>query len=231
MQNSLLIIFAGGALIFVIAFIISGSLSTRIKGKRFFRALVFFPSVINPVAVAILWTFIYNNNWGLLNGLLRAIGLSGLQRVWTNPEYLFWSILVALVWMYMGFFCVLLLAALDRIPTELLESATLEGAGEFLIFFRVKIPLIWDVLVMAITFWGITAVKEFSLLYSFGGGIDAPPDGITNLAVEMYHTAFGKMRFVYRMGYATAMGVIMFLLIVILYLTIHGLAKRESVEY
>lgn len=230
-KNTLLIIFAGGFFIFAVAFLFAGLLSTNIRGRQLFRGLLFFPAVINPVAVAILWSFIYNKQWGLLNNILGIFGLGFLQKTWTAPEYLFWAILVAIVWMYTGFYCVILLAALDRVPPGQIEAAKLEGAGDILIFFRIKIPLIWDVLITALILWGITAVKEFSLLYAWGGGIDLPPDGMQNLAVHMYINAFGKRVAIFRMGYSTAMGVLMFLFVAVLVGAISLLTKRETIEY
>lgn len=228
-KNSLLITFAGGALIFGFALLICSILSGKIRGKKFFRSLIFFPSVINPIAIAILWTFIYNNKWGLLNNFLLLFGIPG--KTWMGPSVLFWAILVVMVWMYSGFYCVMLLAALDRVPASQIEAAELEGAGEFTIFFKVKIPMIWDVLVTALTLWGINSVKEFALLYAWGGGVDIPPDGATNIAVRMYITAFGKRVTVYRMGYSTAMGVLMFLAVALIVGVISVATKREKLEY
>ncbi len=228
-KNSFLITFVGGAIIFSISFLLCAVLSGKIRGKKFFRALIFFPSVVNPIAIAILWTFIYNNKWGLLNNFLTSLGISG--KTWMDPSTLFWAILVAMVWMYTGFYCVILLAALDRVPESYVEAAALEGAGEFTIFFKIKIPMIWDVLITALTLWGINSVKEFALLYAWGGGVDIPPDGATNIAVRMYITAFGKRVTIYRMGYSTAMGVLMFLAVVIIVTVIGTVMKREKVEY
>lgn len=229
-KNTLLIIFLGGLLVFLLAFMLSGILNTKIRGRKFFRGLLFFPYIINPVAIAILWNFIYNKQWGLLNNILKGAGLEVLQRTWTSPENLFGSILVALVWMYTGFYCVILLAALDQVPEGLIESANLDGASELQIFFQIKLPLIWDVLVTSIVLWGVSAIKEFTLLYAWGGGIDIPPEGATNLAVHMFVTAFGRRVTIYRMGYATAMGVIMFIMVVLLYFLVSKFFKRESVE-
>jgi len=201
------------------------------ESSWYLRGLLFFPSIINPVAIVILWSFIYNKQWGLLNNLLSAVGLGALQTTWTAPDKLFWAILVALVWMYTGFYCVILLAALDRIPADHLEAAEIEGASEFTKFFKIKVPLIWDVLVTSLILWGITAIKEFSLLYACGGGIDLPPDGAQNLAVFMYVTAFGKRVSIFRMGYSTSMGIVMFLMVVVLVAVISLVTRRESVEY
>lgn len=229
--NSFRITFFGGVLVFAMAFFLSALLSTRLKGKKFFRALIFFPSVINPIAVSILWSFIYNNKWGLLNNFLKLFGLPG-NTTWTSPGRLFWAILVAMIWMYCGFYCVILIAALDRIPNSHIEAAQLEGANTFTIFFKIKIPLIWDVLVTAITLWGINSIKEFALLYSWGGGLDIPQPDATNVAVKLYVTAFGKRVTIYRMGYATAMGVLMFLMIMLVVFLIARISRKDDVyEY
>ncbi len=227
--NSLRITVAGGALIFAAAFALCAVLSADIKGKKFFRALIFFPSVISPIAIAVLWTFIYNNKWGLLNNFLALFGIPGV--VWMEPGRLFWAILAAMVWMYTGFYCVILLAALDRVPSDYIECAKLDGANGFTIFFKIKIPLIWDVLITALTLWGINSIKEFALLYAWGGGVDIPPDGATNIAVRMYITAFGKRVTIYRMGYSTAMGVVMFLFVALIVVIIGAAMKRDRLEY
>lgn len=231
MKNTLIIIFGGGVIIFGISFVLSGVLTTDIKGKKLYRAILFFPSVINPVAIAILWSFIYNKQWGILNNILRIIGLENLERAWLAPDTLIFAILAALVWMYTGFYCVILLAALDRVPTGLIEAAQLEGANEFKIFFKIKIPMIWDVLSTAIILWCINAVKEFSLLYAWGGGVDVPPPGSQNLATYMYMTAFGRRVTIYRMGYSTAMGVVMFFMIVLFVVLVSRLTKKDVIEY
>lgn len=231
MANTFGIIFFGGALTFGIAFFLSGMISTDLKGKKFMRGLIYFPSIINPVAIAILWSFIYNQQYGLLNGFLKAIGLGMIQPTWTSPDVLFWAILVAIVWMYSGFYFVILSSALERVPVNQIESAKLEGASEFRIFFTIKIPMIWDVLITSIIYWCITAVKEFSLLYAWGGGVDIPQPGAQNLATYMYMTAFGRRLTMYRMGYSTAMGVIMFFIVVLFYLVITRLTKRDEIQY
>ena len=228
-KNTLIHIFVGGVLTFAIAFILCAVLSTNIKGKKFFRALIFFPTVVNPVAIAILWTFIYNNKWGLLNNLLAVVGIHGLN--WMDPQNLVWSVLVAMVWMNTGFYCVILLAALDQVPPDQIEAAVLDGANEFQIFFKIKLPMIWDVLKTAVTLWGINAIKEFGLLYAWGGGVDIPPEGATNIAVRMYVTAFGKRLTIFRMGYSTAMGVLMFVGIAITVVLVGKLMKRGDYEY
>jgi ABC-type sugar transport system permease subunit len=231
--NSFRITVVGGVFIVLLAFLLSGILSSaKLRGKKIFRALIFFPAVVNPIAISIFWNFIYNHNQGLLNGLLAVIGLKDLQQMWMDPGHLFYSILAALVWLNTGFYCVILLAALDRVPAGYIESARLDGAGAFTIFFKIKLPLIIDVFSTALTLWAINSIKEFALLYSWGGGIDIPMQGATNMAVKMYVTAFGKRVTVFRMGYSTTMGIVMFLMVA-LYVGIIALVfrRRDRLEY
>jgi ABC-type sugar transport system permease subunit len=232
LPNTLFIIFVGGLFVFLLSFFLSGVLTTKIAFRKTFRAILFFPSVLSPVAIAILWGFIYNKKWGLLNNMLDTLGLDMLKRAWGAPDILLNSILVAMVWMYTGFYCVILVAALDRVPQSLLEAADIEGAGEFRKFFSIKLKLIRDVLTTAIILWCISAVKEFGLLYAWGGGIDIPPDGATNLAVKMYITAFGKRVTIFRMGYATAIGILMFAIVgIIVFLVTSWNRRHETIEY
>lgn len=230
-KNTMKFILFGGVFIFALSFLFSGILTTRTRGKKFYRAVLFFPNVINPIAICILWGFIYNKQWGLLTNLVKLTGISTFQPTWTSPENIFWAILAMMVWTYTGFYCVILLSALDQVPPDLIESASLEGANEAAIFFKVKLPLIWDVLVVAITLWGIAGIKEFSLIFAWGGGLDIPQDGYLNLATNMYINAFGKRIGIYRMGYSTAMGIVMFLAVVVTVLLISRIGKRDTIEY
>lgn len=231
MRNTFAIIFVGGALVFGFALLFSHLLTQRIWGRRFLRAAIFFPNIVNPVALAILWAFIYNSDFGLLNALLDGLGLGALKAVWTAPDNLFWALLFALVWLYTGFYTVILVAALDRIPSSYTEAAMLEGASPPRIFFSIKLPLIRDIMGIALVLWIIEAMKQFSLLYAWGGGGNFPQDGQQNLAVFMYAMSFGSRDAIYRMGYASAMGVIMLFLVGLFFLIFRRIFGQSKFEY
>ncbi len=228
---SMIFMFGGGAIIFGISFFLSAMLSTKIRFKKTLRAIIFFPSVISCVAVALLWNFIYNTKWGLLNNFLKALGLDSWIRTWSSTDNLTGAMLAVMAWTYCGYFCVILLSALDRVPESHIEAAKVDGANEITIFFRIKLPMIKNIIGTAITLWIIDSIKEFGILYSWGGS-GAPPDiAITNMAVKMYITAFGRRVTVFRMGYATAMGVVMFLCVVVLVPLVFSLFNRDKYEY
>lgn len=221
----------GGILILGMALFLSAILATNIKGKKVMRAIIFFPSVVSSIAIAILWGFIYNPKFGLLNNVLSAIGLSSIIQPWTSNENITNALLPVLIWTYCGYFCVIFLSGLDRIPFDVVEAAKIDGASEIQIFFKVKLPLIKNILGTAIVLWIIDCIKEFGLFYAWNGSGGPPPVGLTNMAVKMYITAFGKRNVTFRMGYATTMGVIMFLLIGILVPIVYSYFNKDRYEY
>jgi ABC-type sugar transport system permease subunit len=199
-------------------------------GKKFFRAVLFFPNVVATVALATLWAFIYNRNFGLLNSFFEILGIEKLSKVtWTGPGLITWAILVAMVWIYVGFYVVLLLAGVDKISPELFDAAKVEGANQFQVFVKITIPLLWDVLTVAIVFWGISAIKQFEFMYAFAG--IRPPREIWTTAVYMYVLSFGKRDAVFRMGYGTAVAVTLLILVAIFVLVARWIMRRDVVEY
>jgi ABC-type sugar transport system permease subunit len=217
-------------MVFGMAFLFTGILSSGMRGKKFFRAVLFFPNVVATVALATLWAFIYNRNFGLLNSLFKIIGMEKLATTtWTGPGLIVWAVLVAMVWMYVGFYVVLLLAGVDKISPELFDAAKVEGANQLQIFTRITIPLLWDVLTVAIVLWGIGAIKQFEFMYAFAG--IRPPREIWTTAVYMYILSFGKRDAVFRMGYGTAVAVTLLILVIIFVLVSRRLMRREVIEF
>jgi len=228
--NTLIILFVGGVLVFGIAFFFTGVLSSGIRGKKVYRAVIFFPNVVATIALTTLWAFIYNRNFGLLNGCLQMIGFEELgSTTWTSPNLIMWAVLIALVWIYVGFYVVLLLAGVDKISPELFDAAKAEGANQLQMFTKITIPLLWDVLTVAVVLWGIGAIKQFEFVYAFAG--ISPPRQIWTTAVYMYILAFGKRDAVFRMGYGTAVSVTLLILVIIFVLIARRLMYRETIEY
>ena len=96
MRNSFFIILFAGIGVFGLSLLFSNALTSKIKGKRFLRSAIFFPNVVNPIALAVLWSFIYNRQWGLLNSIIGVFGFEA--QTWTSTDRLFWALLVALIY-------------------------------------------------------------------------------------------------------------------------------------
>jgi len=151
------------------------------------------------------------------------------QTAWLGPEKVYYSTLIAMCWVWVGFNLVLLMSAVDQIPQDMFDAAKVDGANTFQIFFQVTIPLIWDVLSIAVINFGITALKVFEFPFIIKG-LQAPPELFT-LSIYNYVTGFGRREPIWRMGKAAAIAVVMQILVIVLILVFVRLFRRETVEY
>ena len=121
---------------------LAGIISAR-AGGAWFRVAIFTPVMLPAVVVAVLWAFIYNPDFGLINGALEAVGLEQLQRIWLgDPATALLAISVVSGWVFAGFYMMIFYAAFRQVPSEVLEAARLDGAGEWGLFRRIKVPMI-----------------------------------------------------------------------------------------
>lgn len=199
----------------------------RVRYKNFFRIVYFFPNTLSSVIVGTLWMFVYNPSFGLLNGLLEALGLEGWIQNWLGDKNVILGALVApQTWMYIGFYMVLFIAAIQNIPEEYYESATLDGASQWRQFFGLTIPLIWGTLRVALVHLVANALeKTFSIVFVMTKG--GPSHASELITTYMYNQAFTYGKF----GYGTALGVLLFFLVAIVSLSVYKITEREAVEY
>jgi len=230
LRNTLMILFLGLLIIFPVTFLLSILINSGVKGKKFFRTMIFLPNVIATVALTTMWAFIYNPKFGLVNSFFAAIGLEELSKtLWLASDKIFGSMLVAIIWLNVGFQLVLFLAGMDKIPHEYYEAARLEGANQWQIFKNITVPLLWDVISIAIVLWAISALKMFEFPYSFSGAY--PPNDIWTIGINLYVMGFGKRDPIYRLGYATAMGVVLLFIVIITIAVLRRLMRRDVYQY
>ncbi|MCJ7658786.1 MAG: sugar ABC transporter permease [Anaerolineales bacterium] len=230
LTNTIKILFLGGFITLAVAFFMTILFSTKIRGKKFFRAMIFMPNVIATIALTTLWAFIYNPKFGLLTNFFAALGFEGLSKIlWTAGDKVFYAMLIALIWIQVGFMVVLLLAGADKIPFEFYEAAKIEGANIWQMFIRITIPLVWDVITVAVVFWSIWALKVFEFPYAFFG--ITPPTGIYTVGIYMYIMGFGKRNPIYRLGYATAIGVVLLLVVIVVIIVLRRVMRKDVYQY
>lgn len=230
MGNTIAILVVGGIVIFGLAFVMTMMISSGIRGKKFFRGVIFLPNIIAVIALTTLWGYMYAPNTGLLASVFRLIGLDDMARFpWLGPDTIFPAMMAAIIWIEVGFYVVLLLAGVDKIPTDFFESAKLDGASHFQQFRHITVPLLWDVISIGLVLWAIYAVKIFEFPFSFTGL--EPNPGSYTVAVYLYIMGFGQRQPIYRLGYATAIGVMLLLVVILLVLIIRRLTRREVVQY
>ncbi len=231
LKNTLTIVFVGGVIVFGLAFALTILLNSGIKGRKLFRAIIFLPNVVAVIALTTMWSVaIYHPRFGILKNGLAYLGFESLSRtLWTSPENIFESMLAAIIWMNVGFYVVLLMAGIDKIPHELYEAARIDGANELQMFYRITVPLLWDVITVGIVLWSISALKIFEFPFAFSA-LEPSPNTYT-IAVYLYVMGFGQRTPIYRLGYATAMGVALVLTVVVVVVVLRRVLRREVIQY
>jgi ABC-type sugar transport system permease subunit len=227
----------GGAGVFGSAFLFSALLTSGIKGKAFFRAAIYLPNLIPLVAAAAMWTqYIFSIRFGLFKNIFEALGLTSLANIeWTNHSVIFWAMLIADTWGGIGFFLLIILAGVERVPAELLEAAKLDGASMMQTFLKITLPLLRDVIRVSVVLWSITVLNLFAFPYAFGQNYAE----VMTPAIYLYQLAFGftggssgvGTSGVVYVGKAAAAGVILTIIVVLVYAVLSFLFKEEKLEY
>lgn len=207
MRNSLFYIvislFINFGMALPLALILNSSL---IRGRDIFRTLFFMPAVTSVIAISIVFLVVFNQQRGLLNQLLEMMGLAPVRWL-ESTQYARWSVSMLIAWEYVGFNSVYFLAALQTIPRELIEAATIDGAGRWQTFWRVTLPLLRPVML----FVGVTTIiggaQIFNEPYMLTRG--GPQNSTATVAIWLYNEGIANLKF----GYASAIGVVMFVAI------------------
>ena len=226
--NNLWIMTVGGVAFFFFAFLYAAALNhPRLRGRRFFQTMIFFPSFISVVGVAIYWKRIYDVDSGLINLALKAGGVTPVQ--WLAAENAINSIIVMMVWAGVGGTMILLLAGMRRIPKDYYEAAQIDGASAVQQFFHVTLPMMREVVIIALSLWMIGSMKVFGYVQA----LLAPDinDQCHVVSTLQYEYAFSNRRCIFMMGRATAMAVVQVVMVVALVWLVRRLRERESVEY
>lgn len=147
-------------------FMLAFMLSRITRGSKVFVFFYFLPVVVSEALLALLWKFVYNSEWGILNSFLRGVGLDALALKWlSNPRLAPWAVLVPGVWQWVGFNVVLFLAAIEGLPQEVFDAAKIDGANGWQQLRHITLPMLRGVYVMAT----ILAING-----SIGGGLAYP---------------------------------------------------------
>jgi multiple sugar transport system permease protein len=189
-----------------------------IRLKSAFRVLYYLPAVLPPVAVSLMWTWIFAQD-GILNNALAVFGVKGL--LWINDERLVLpSFLMMAIWSLMGKNMLVYLAGLNSIPVQLVESASIDGASGWKAFWRIKLPLLTPILFYEIVMTLIESFKIFTQAYVMTRG--GPRNASLFYVYHLYKNAFEY----YQMGYASALAWVLFVLVMLLTLGVFRSSNR-----
>src|SRR5690554_1915805 len=227
-KNNLLWLMVFTVLTVILGLLIA-ALTERVRWSTLGKTIIFLPMAISGVASGVIWNFMYfkDVNTGTINALLNLLPLKNFEGIafLGRPDLVNIALIIAGVWMQVGFCTVIFSAALKAVPVELHEVAWIEGASSIQIFFKIEIPLILSTIVVVVTQMIIWVLKIFDIIYTLTKG--GPYSSSEVLANRMYMTAFNENNF----QYAAAMAVVLFIAVIpVLIMNVRNLSYEESIR-
>jgi multiple sugar transport system permease protein len=207
----------------LVALVMALLVQTGIGGQWFWRFAYFAPFLLPVATVALIWEWLFSGDFGLFNGILTGMGLPAVGWL-TEPEIGLWSVVILTVWWTVGFNFLLYLAALQAIPAQLYEAAEIDGAGGWRRLFSITLPLLNRTTGLVVVLQVLASLKLFDqayILYDASGG---PGGSATPILQYVYETGFTD----YRLGYASAISYLFFVLIILIALLQARLSRRSE---
>ncbi|ASJ01464.1 carbohydrate ABC transporter permease [Thermococcus gorgonarius] len=212
LKNTIIYILGVVPTTMVLSLIAAVLLNTKIRLKSFYRTSIFSPTAISFVATGIIWVWMFNSDYGLVNRVLEALGFSPLDWL-KSTSYAMLAVIIATVWARVGYFMVIYLAGLQTIPEEYYEAAEVDGATSFRKFLHITLPLLKPTHVLVLVMLTIFSFRDFDQIYTMTGG--GPLMSTTTLAYYIYVLSFERFRF---SEGATVAVILLFFVIAVQYL-------------
>lgn len=237
--NSLIMLLVFPISVIIISLLLSYALTSRTYPEyRIHQNIFFIPNVLSSVIIALIFTFLYDGGFGLINITINAIASkfhsTGIgQFYWLGEDSTaLISVLVTMVWGGVGFYLIIFMNAMKGVPKSIYESAILDGASNMVRLFKITVPLIWPIIKVSLLFLMIGSIKTYEIVLVLTGG--GPARATDVLGLYMFNFAFGNTREgigEYRYGYASAIGMIMFAILVGSKLLTDKFTQKDAVEY
>lgn len=204
-----------------IALVLAVLLNRKMKGRSVYRSIIFLPMVVAPAAVAMVWRWLFNSDFGLLNNAL------GIKVRWiSNPSIAIFSIAVIGIWSVMGYNMVLFLAGLQEIPSDYYEAASIDGATGIKCFFNITLPLLSPTIFFVMVTRIIGALQVFDLIFMVINKANPALDKTQSLVYLFYRYSFTEKN----MGYGSTV-VIVLLVLTLIITVIQNIAQKKWVFY
>ncbi len=192
----------------------------QIRGSGFYRAVYFAPVVTSSVAVAVVWQYLLNGPFGILNAGLRAMGFAEPPNWLVDTRFVLPAIALVTVWWTLGLNVVIFLAGLQNIPRSVQEAAMVDGAGPLRVFWNVTLPLLSPTVFFSVIIAAISSLQTFDQVFVLTDG--GPLDASRTMVFHIYDLAFRDFTF----GRSSAVAVILFFIILAVTLFQFGVQKR-----
>lgn len=212
MGNTTLYVVIEVAVMVAVSLLTALALNRKIRARGFFRSVFFYPVLLSPVVVALIWKWVLQTDNGVLNSILMALG--GEKIAWmVDPTWaMFWVIVIG-VWAQMGFYTLILLAGLQSIPKDLYEAAATEGANSWQTFLGITLPLLTSTMTVVLVLSVIRAVQVFDHVFVLTGG--GPGTSTLFIVQYIFRTAFDNQRWGIAAAASLVLAVILFVMTII----------------
>ena len=229
MKNMGIIWLVGGVITLFLALLFAVILTSGVRFKKFFRAAIYLPNVISAVALATMWVqYVYSNDYGMLNKVLEFFGLEGVK--WLSSNMKFWAMLFAYIFGAVGYYMLIFISGIERIPGDLYEAATIDGANKINQFFKITLPLLKGIIKTNITFYSVHTTAFFLWTKMFSP-VNTEASTIVPV-VCLYDTVFGSMGSTGRdAGAGATVGVVLTLIIILVYFVMNKVLKDDDLEF
>jgi len=208
MLNTLIYLIGVVPILVVLPLIIAIAVNQKLRGIAIFRTTIYIPVIVSLVVAGIAWKWIYASN-GILNYLISLIHLPPIGWL-TDPKVAIYSVMAVTVWKGLGYYMVVYLAALTSVPKDLYEAAEIDGANEMMKHFVVSVPHLRPTIALVSIISSISAMKVFVEIYIMTQG--GPMNASKTIVYYIYQRAFENLD----LGYASAAGVVLLVIIMIL---------------
>jgi N-acetylglucosamine transport system permease protein len=198
-----------------------------VRGNGFYKLAFFLPQVLSVPVIAVIWSVVMTStDNGLANTVTNKLGL-GTSQYLASPKIALYCVMWVLVWGSVGFYLVLFNAAMSGIPKDIFEAAIIDGAGRLATFFRITLPLLWDTIQTAWVYLAILALDAYALVAVMTAGPGGPDNSTQVMGLQIADNGFQYGR----AGYASAMGVVLFFLTLLIAAVMLRATRRERIEY
>ena len=213
LRNNIIWIILTICLTVLLALLLALVLNRSFRGRIVYRAIFYFPYMLSWIIVGIIWKWMYNPNFGLINQVLGMVGLDSLKGAYlSNKKMALYCVFIAALWQGLGQPMLYFLAGLQTLPNDILEAAKIDGAGKFNLFFRVIVPMLKETFVIVLATQIIASMKVYDIVYVMTDG--GPANSTQTLATYMYNQTFTYSNLGVGSAIATVMVLIMMVVIV-----------------
>lgn len=220
MKNTLLYALGVVPITMLLSLLTAMLLNCKIKGRTFFRSVVFFPYVASLVAVGVVWNALFHPSNGPVNQLLAALGVENLPRWAASTTWAMPTLIMLTIWKSVGYYAIVYLAALQGVPRELYEASRIDGANGWQRFKNITWPMVTPTTFFVVVMLTIFSFKVFDIMYITTQG--GPGRSTQVLVYHIYNKAFISQEY----GYASALATVLFAIVLVITLLQFRVEKK-----